>query len=137
MISSSSRLTHPSMPMIAGPIGVQEFTITHGVRPSCTLMRSYYKEGQFLSYASSYTTTYKVIKEKNILKGGIRQVKFFAVHGPSRFIKKWKKDFSKLSPYERNANMYIGQVAWIQCLHGKLERIEVNQTLPIITFPSI
>ena len=107
--------------MSVGPEAAQEFTITHQARPNCLLMRSYFQDNKFLTYASAYATTFKVMKTENKLTSGEKQVIFFAIHGPTVFTKATAKGFSK-------SRRYVGQVGWIQCKHGKLERVEVNDS---------
>ena len=87
MSIASSRLAHPSRPMSVGTEGVQEFTITHQARPNCLLMRSYFKDEKFLTYASAYVTTYKILKmEDKSKKGKPKQLVFYAIHGPHNFL---------------------------------------------------
>ena len=62
--------------MSVGPEAAQQFTITHQARPNCLLMRSYFQDNKFLTYASAYATTFKVMKTENKLMSGEKQVIF-------------------------------------------------------------
>ena len=135
MSRASSRLAHPTRPMSAGMEGVQEFTITHQARPNCLLMRSYFNDNKFLTYASAYVTTYKVLKmEDKSKKGKPKQLVFYVIHGPDNFSEDQgrrsritgRKLKSKPRPIDPRSHKYIGQIAWAKCSSGNIDDITVK-----------
>ena len=118
---TSSRMNHPSTPMVAGPAGVQEFTVTRATNLKCPLMKWYYVDNKFVTYSPGYSTTYKVMKTEEARSSGEKQLLFYAIHGPSDFTP--TSTGGKLGQYR---TMYVGQVAWAKCTPGKLDKVEVN-----------
>ena len=105
--------------MSVGLDAAQEFTITHQARPNCLLMRSYFQDNKFLTYASAYATTFKVMKTENKLTSGEKQVIFFAIHGPSVFTKATTKGFSK-------SHKYVGQLVGYSVSMESLKELKLT-----------
>ena len=121
MRKASPPLQHPSTPMLAGTKGIREFTIIKSAQPVCPLLRRYYVEEKFVTYAAAYATKYKVMKTKDTRGRGGKDLIFYVIQGPGHFIKIYKDD----ETLEQDLAMYKGQVGYAKCAPGRVVKIEV------------